>query len=195
MFSVGWLVARSVFCVGMWVGRTRTHAHARVHSPPPTQVYEALGRIDSRKATAREKKDLDAINAMVAATATHAGLNKLANKEMRRWLVETALGEEARLQEAGGGKPLFAFQRVLCIMLLELGELAEAERAGRASVAGREGVLGPMHNHTLSSVAALASVLQEQGKLDEAEPLLRRALAGSEERLGAFVGVCVGVWV
>ena len=46
-------------------------------------VYEALARIESRKAQAREAKDLDSINRAVERSTTHAGLNKLTNKQMR----------------------------------------------------------------------------------------------------------------
>ncbi len=147
-------------------------------------VYEALAKIDSRKSQAREQRDLDAINEKVSRTATHAGLNKIANTQMRKWLVTTALDHEKNLFKTGG-EALWSFQSELCVMLLDLGELDEAERVGRQSIKGLENEFGERHPSTLTSVGNLARALKARGKLTEAEPLYQRALLGFEDALGS----------
>ena len=126
-------------------------------------VYEALARIDSRKAQAREAKDLEAINRAIERTATHAGLNIMANKAMRKWLLDTVLGEEIRLKQSGDDMKLRDFQYPSTIMLYELGDFIEGERMARECLLGCEERLGPDHSDTLASVNSLAMLLQAQG--------------------------------
>jgi hypothetical protein len=61
-------------------------------------LHQALARIDSRNAQAKEQDDLRAINQQIEESVTHHELNKIALTEMRRWLVETGLEQERRLR-------------------------------------------------------------------------------------------------
>ena len=61
-------------------------------------LQQALARIDSRTAQAKEQDDLQAINQEIQVTVTHHELNKMALTSMREWLVKTGLEQERRLR-------------------------------------------------------------------------------------------------
>ena len=86
-------------------------------------VYEALAGIDSRRATAREPKDLKAISRAVESSVGYAGLNKLANGRMLEWLMGSAREEEERLREEGDELALADFQYSRGAMCWQLGRL------------------------------------------------------------------------
>ncbi|KFX90997.1 hypothetical protein V490_06147 [Pseudogymnoascus sp. VKM F-3557] len=65
------------------------------------------------------------------------------------------------------------------------GEYTTAETIGRASLIGKEKVLGVEHMGTLHSVHLLGVVLYKQGKYNEAEVMHRRAVEGLEKTVGA----------
>lgn len=120
-------------------------------------VYEALlARIDSRKATAREVKDLVAINRAVERSAMHGGLNKMANKAMR---------EEARLLKTADKYDLWNFQNSVSIMLRLLGTLSEAESVSRSVLKLAEECFGLNHSETLRCVNNLALSLKKTAKV------------------------------
>ncbi|KAK5099533.1 hypothetical protein LTR70_002434 [Exophiala xenobiotica] len=64
------------------------------------------------------------------------------------------------------------------------GRYEAAGQMARASLEGRERLVGRDDIQTLESVHMLAVVLQDQGKYEQAEQLNRRALAGREKELG-----------
>jgi tetratricopeptide (TPR) repeat protein len=147
-------------------------------------LHQALARIDSRTAQAKEQDDLQAINQEIQVTVTHHELNKMALTSMREWLVKTGLEQERRLRADKDRKRFLDFQYPLSIMLRQMGQLKAGVRVAKECLQGHEETLGPKHPETLTSVGRLALLLQDQGKLDEAEPLYRRDLQGCEETLG-----------
>jgi hypothetical protein len=100
-------------------------------------VYEALGRIDSRKAEAKVDADKMAINALVERTVSHSGLNKMAMQEMRKWLVETGLKQERRLRAGGKARR----QDLLGLSIFALNYVAATGTVGRRRTCG-EGMPG-----------------------------------------------------
>ena len=147
-------------------------------------VYKALAEIDSRKAQAKEAKDLEAIHRAVERSVTHAGLNKLVNQQLREWLIEMAKKELLRLAQCGDESELSEFQLSASVMMLQLGHLVEGEEVARACVELTDRLFGIQDSKALRAASRLGSILQAQGKLSEAEPLYQRALAGREETLG-----------
>jgi len=100
-------------------------------------IYEALGRIDSRKAEAKEDADLKAINALVERTVSHGGLNKMAMEAMRKWLVETGFEQERRLRAGGKARR----QDLLGLSIFALNYVAATGTVGRRRTCG-EGMPG-----------------------------------------------------
>ncbi len=152
-------------------------------------VYSALGRIDARKAEAREQADLDAIFASVERTCGFDGLNTLALEKTRKWVFETVSKEEKRLRELGSSDndQLLGFSKFLLssgILFWQLGEQMEAERVDRECLAIRQKILGDQALDTLAAVNQLALLLKAQGKLAEATPLFELALSGTQVHLG-----------
>ncbi|KAJ5851796.1 FabD/lysophospholipase-like protein [Penicillium soppii] len=95
----------------------------------------------------------------------------------------------AHAQHAVGGDNECSRERVnlaqKCGDCLEFdGRYREAETMYQIVLEYREGVLGPEHPDTLTSVSNLGLVLNSQGKYEEAEAMHRRDLEGSEKILG-----------
>jgi tetratricopeptide (TPR) repeat protein len=147
-------------------------------------VYEALSNIDSRKAAAREAKDLAAINLAVERSVTHAGLNTLVKEVLRKWVVEMIFKELMKREQAGDGFKLADFQYQAAVVLWRLGELKEAEKVIRDCLKFREDNLGDKHRDTLSCINLLGNIVRGQGKYDEAESLYRSCLAACEDTKG-----------
>jgi len=148
-------------------------------------VYDAFGRIDCRKARAREQRDLDAIFASIQRTVGFDYVNALALREMRAWLARSVLQEERRLQEESKDPLEIAnFQHTEGILLWQLGNQVEAERVDRAALETRREILGPTDRATLSSLNQLALLLKAQGKFADAIVFFQEALVGFEAALG-----------
>lgn len=68
---------------------------------------------------------------------------------------------------------------------LKLGNAVEAERMSIQALKVRKRILGREHNHTLTSMAILASTCKNQGRLDEAEELEVQVIETCKKKLGA----------
>lgn len=150
-------------------------------------VHAALARIDSRRAQAREQRDLEFIRRRVESTVGFHGLNSLALKEMRRFWIDSVMAEERKMREMPSVDTL-ALARLQCNqskLLLDLGHNKEAERAAREAVRVFTTELGERDLSTMHANGNLAEIVLARKRYVEARELLERLVQLRTEVLGA----------
>ena len=159
-------------------------------------VASMISAIDVNDSQLSNATDRNFLAGRIKAAGGYGEVNKLVVATLRDWLIgamREALAAEEDKEDLGAED--LDMMDGLGDLLMERGQLEEAETMYRRALMFRIAEYGDDHPNTLFSVNNLAILLTERGKLDEAEPLYRRALAGYDARLknskhANTMGVC-----
>ena len=152
-------------------------------------IVVALCEVDAANAEAFDAGDQHRIAETIRASIGFKEVNSVISKGLRLWIARTAREAVQRRRDdaVDRGDDLEASDDVdhglshaVAALLMELGEVKEAEAMQRSDFARCERIFGATHAHTCNVAMNLASSCLALGAIDDARSFFKHALSGYE---------------